>query len=122
MHAVLKTVLAAAALAAAALAAQAQPVPAGAASTPRVDARQARQHARIADGAASGALTPHERRRLHREQQAIRHAEAQAKADGTVTARERRRLEHLQNHASRDIRRQKHDGQTTAPRGASAPA
>ena len=123
MRPVLKTLFAAAALSAAVFAVQAQPAgaPAGAASMPKVDARQARQHARIADGAASGALTPHERHRLHQEQRAIRHAEAHAKADGTVTPHEKRHLDKMQDKASRDIYRQKHDGQTMPPKPASAP-
>lgn len=87
------------------------------AATPKVDARQRHQQARIEQGAASGALTPRETRRLKREQHAIQHAENHAKADGVVTPRERARLHHLQDHASRDIHRQKHDRQ----RAASAP-
>lgn len=82
-----------------------------AAETPRVDARQERQQARIAQGAASGALTAREVRRLEREQRAVAHAEQHAKADGTVTAQERRRLDRVQDRASRDIYRQKHDRQ-----------
>jgi hypothetical protein len=80
--------------------------------TPRVDQKQANQQARIAQGAASGALTGRELRRLEREQHAINKAEQHAKADGTVTAKERHRLAHAQRHASRDIYRQKHDAQT----------
>ena len=83
--------------------------------TPRVDQREAHQQARIAQGAASGALTGRETRRLEREQHAIGKAEARAKADGSVTKQERKRLHHMQNHASRDIARQKHDAQKPAP-------
>ena len=89
--------------------------PAPAASTPRVDAREAKQEARIDQGVASGQLTARETRRLEREQKRINHAEAHAKADGTVTAGERKRLHHMQNAASRDIARQKHDAQTAVP-------
>lgn len=88
------------------------PAPATSASTPRVDARQAKQEARIEQGQASGALTPRETRRLEREQKGITKAEANAKADGTMTAQERKRLHHLQNKASHDIKHQKHDAQT----------
>lgn len=106
-------------LAAAGLAAHAQatsaPAPATAASMHRVDKRMAHQEARIAQGTASGALTPHEQRRLQREQRAIAHAETHAKADGTVTPNERRKLSHMQNRASRDIHRQKHDAQKVTP-------
>lgn len=113
----LRTACLTALLGCAAATAFAQTPPAGAASTPGVDARQQRQEARINQGAASGALTPRETRRLHHEQRRIEHAEAHAKADGTVTPRERARLHHMQDHASRDIHRQKHDRQ----RAASAP-
>jgi hypothetical protein len=79
--------------------------------TPQVDARQARQEARIADGVADGSLTRHEARRLQKQQRHIRHAERHAKADGTVTAQERHHLHRLQDRASRHIHRQKHDAQ-----------
>lgn len=111
MHTLFQRSLAAAALLAATSLTWAQAAPAPAASTPGVDARQARQAHRIEQGAASGALTGREQRRLHREQHAIAHAEDKAKADGTVTRQERRRLHHMQDHASHDIKRQKHDGQ-----------
>lgn len=78
-------------------------------NTPRVDQREANQQARIAQGAASGNLTPHETQRLEKEQAHINNAEAKAKADGTVTAKERRRLHAMQDGASRDIHRKKHN-------------
>lgn len=111
----------AALMACASLGALAQTPPAGAASTPGIDARQARQEARIQQGAASGALTHREQRRLHREQRAVERAETQAKADGTVTPQERKRLHHMQNHTSRDIHHQKHDRQHRPAAAASAP-
>jgi tellurite resistance protein len=80
-------------------------------ATPRVDQREANQQARIAQGAASGRLTPRETNRLEKEQAHINRAETHAKADGTVTRHERKRLQRLQNVASKDIRRQKHDSQ-----------
>lgn len=92
-----------------ATAAQAQP--AAATDTPRIDARQARQQARIQAGVADGSLTRAEAHHLQRQQRHIRHAERHAKADGVVTAQERQRLTAMQNHASRSIKRQKHDGQ-----------
>ena len=85
-------------------------------NTPRVDKREARQQARIAQGAASGSLTAHETQRLEKEQGRIDNAEAKAKSDGTVTAKERRRLNAMQDGASRDIHRKKHNA-----RAASAP-
>ena len=86
----------------------------------RVDKRQERQSARIEQGAASGALTGREQRRLNREQRAIGKAEEKARADGTVTGKEKRRLEHMQDHASRDVHRQKHDRQRAHRPGAAA--
>jgi hypothetical protein len=118
MHILLKSTFAALALSTGALAAQAQPTPAAAAAstaTPRVDAREARQQARIAQGAASGALTTHEQRRLSREQNVIGRAETRAKSDGSVTLAERHRLDKAQDRVNRDIRRQKHDRQAPAP-------
>ena len=79
--------------------------------TPRIDARQAHQQARIAAGLADGSLTRHEAQHLQRQQRHIRRAEAHAKADGVLTAHERHRLARLQDHASRSIQRQRHDGQ-----------
>lgn len=98
-------------LAAAVCCTLAGPALAADASTPRLDQRQTNQSARIAQGAASGALTPREQHRLQHEQTAIARSENRAKADGVVTRRERAHLQHMQNHASRDIARQKHDRQ-----------
>jgi hypothetical protein len=78
----------------------------------RVDLRQDRQMDRIRDGAQSGRLTPHETRRLMRQQSEIRRFEAQARADGHVSWRERERLESLQDRARLDIDRQLRDHQT----------
>ena len=109
----LKTCLIASALAIASVGALAQTVapPASTPATPRVDQREANQLARIAQGAASGQLTPKETNRLEKEQAVINRAEANAKADGTVTRHERKRLHRLQDGASKDIHHQKHDAQ-----------
>lgn len=116
MHTVIKTVFAALALSTLALSAQAGPLHDAAdpayvsnSATPRVDARQARQHARIAQGVARGEITAQERQRLARQQRAIALAEARAKADGVVTPRERRQLDAMQDHAGRSIHRQAQD-------------
>ena len=108
-----KTVLSAVALSVAALAAQAQPA-GGPTATPKVDAREVRQQERIAQGAASGALTPHGRHHLQHAQRAIHRAERHAKADGRVTPAERRHLAHMQHRASHHIHHQKHNAQTRA--------
>ncbi|HEU4655308.1 MAG TPA: hypothetical protein VFS47_15070 [Steroidobacteraceae bacterium] len=78
---------------------------------PGVNARQHNQQARIHQGVRSGELTPHETRKLEREERGIRREERQYKADGQLTAAERRDLQKDLNHASRDVYRQKHDGQ-----------
>ena len=81
------------------------------AGTPRLDAREFNQRARIHNGVASGELTRPETRRLAAGQVHLRRAEARAKADGEVTRRERAYLQHEANQQSRRIYRQKHDAQ-----------
>ncbi|WP_310461720.1 hypothetical protein [Sphaerotilus sp.] len=81
-------------------------------ATSRIDQRQAHQQQRIANGVASGQLTPRETIRLERREARIHSTEVAAKADGTVTPAERRHLRHQENRASRAIHRQKHDAQT----------
>jgi hypothetical protein len=77
--------------------------------TPRADVRQKSQRARIAEGRASGELTPGEAALLNKQQRHIRRVERRAKADGQVTPAEKARLERKQNRASRNIRRAKHN-------------
>lgn len=84
-------------------------------ATPRVDARQASQEARIQQGAQSGALTNKEAARLERGQDKVQAMESRAKADGKVTPRERARLAKEQNKQSKKIAKQKHDKQRKAP-------
>jgi hypothetical protein len=86
-----------------------------AASTPGVDARQARQNARIQQGVNSGALTPAETKRMEAREAHVGNVEDRAKADGTVTQAEKANITRAQDKASRKIRRQKHDAQITAP-------
>jgi hypothetical protein len=80
-------------------------------ATPLVDQREAHQQQRIAQGVASGQLTPRETQRLEAEQARIERMETRAKADGVVTSTERRKLAHEQNRASHHIAKQKHDHQ-----------
>lgn len=80
-------------------------------NTPRVDQREARQEARIDQGAASGSLTQREAARLDRGQRHIDNMESRAKSDGVVTGQERKRLDHAQNVQNRHIRAEKHDRQ-----------
>jgi hypothetical protein len=79
---------------------------------PHVNARQARQHARIAEGVRSGELTRKEARNAREDQRDIRQLERAYKSDGTLTAAERRDLNHELNQSSRQIRKDKHDAQT----------
>ena len=81
------------------------------AGTPRYDARQAHQRARIVNGVQSGELTRRETRRLAAGQVHLNRVERRAKADGVVTAGERAHMQHEENQQSRRIRRQKHDAQ-----------
>jgi hypothetical protein len=81
-------------------------------NTPKIDAREANQAARIDQGVASGALNAREAARLDNGQARVATAEANAKADGTVTKKERAKITHMQNKQSRKIKHQKHDKQT----------
>jgi hypothetical protein len=81
-------------------------------ATPKVDAREVKQDARIQQGVASGELNAKETYRLEKQQANVNRAEANAKADGNVTKGERKHLNHMQNKASKNIHHQKHDAQT----------
>lgn len=81
-------------------------------ATPRVQRREARQQARIAQGVMSGALTPRETARLERGQAHVERVEGRVKSDGVVAPGERARLTHAQNVQSRHIRRLKHNART----------
>jgi outer membrane lipopolysaccharide assembly protein LptE/RlpB len=81
------------------------------AGTPRLDAREFNQRARIHNGVANGELTRLETRRLAAGQVHLNRAEARVKSDGVVTGRERAYLNHEANQQSRRIYRQKHDAQ-----------
>ncbi len=74
-----------------------------------VDARQERQSQRIEQGVRSGGLTPHEARRLMREQRQISRLERDFRADGWLDPHERRVLDRELDDAGRHIRHQKHD-------------
>ncbi len=80
-------------------------------STPRIDARQDRQEARIERGVQSGALTEKEAAKLDRGQTHVQNLESRATADGVVSGRERARIEHAQDVQDRRIYREKHDRQ-----------
>ena len=79
------------------------------AGTPRIDRREARQGARIAEGRRSGELTRPEVARLRAGQRQVHRMERRAEADGIVTRGERRRIEQAQDRESRAIHRLKHN-------------
>jgi len=86
------------------------------AHTPGLNGRQQAQQSRIHQGVRSGELTPEERKKLGKEQQALRTEERASKADGIITPTERKDLHQDAKQLSRDIYRQKHDAQASAPR------
>lgn len=77
--------------------------------TPRADARQGLQRARIHEGRTSGELSRREAAGLNMQQRHIRRSERRIKRDGEVTPREKARLERKQDRASRHIRRARHN-------------
>jgi hypothetical protein len=81
------------------------------ADTPRYDARQHNQRARIVNGVQNGELTMRETRRLAAGQVHLNRVERRAEADGVVTRGERAHMAHEENQQSRRIYRQKHDAQ-----------
>jgi len=83
-------------------------------ATPKIDARQALQEARIQNGTASGALTSPEAGALQAQQNRVARVEDRAQANGVVGVHERRHISHIQNRANRYIRHQAHDGQQAA--------
>ena len=100
-----------AAIAAAVVLASSLPAFAQSTDTPRIDRREINQQKRIADGVASGQLTPRETKRLEKGERHILKAEQAAKADGVVTPQERRRLTRMEDRQSRRIYKEKHDAQ-----------
>lgn len=85
------------------------PQPGTQTATPK---RAERQQKRIAQGVASGQLTPKETARLERQEARIDKDIARAEADGKITRQEAGKIEREQNRESRRIKRQKHDAQT----------
>ena len=81
------------------------------AGTPRLNAREHHQMARIHQGEQSGELTRPEARRLRVGEARLNYNEARAKSDGEVTAAERARLHNEADRMSARIYGQKHDAQ-----------
>lgn len=78
--------------------------------TPKADAREVSQRARIREGRKEGDLTRAEAKALNKQQRHIRRTERRAKSDGTVTSTEKMKLQRKQNRASRNIRKSKNNG------------
>ena len=106
MHILIKSVLATAAVVAS-IAASAQPF--ARIDTQEIDARQARQEARIERGIARGEIARWEARTLLQGQRQIARFEARAKADGRVTREEMRQLTVMLDQADAQIRELRHD-------------
>jgi hypothetical protein len=87
------------------------------ASAGHISARKENQQDRIAQGVASGQLTPRETARLERQEAGLNREERGMREEngGTLTRGDRRLLNHQQNRLSREIYRQKHDAQTQHP-------
>lgn len=100
----LKTLVFGALIAAASAGAMARPMGHDRDRFDDIDARQARQAARIDAALHDGRLSRREYRALQREQAAIRRYEAHAKADGFLSRAERRELQEMLDRASRHIR------------------
>jgi hypothetical protein len=79
-------------------------------ATPRIDRREARQHARIVQGVRGGELTRGEAARLRMGQRRVHMMERRAKSDGFVSMRERGHITRMQNLQNRRIWRLKHNG------------
>jgi len=74
--------------------------------------RQENQQDRIAQGVASGELTPAETARLEKKEARLNRKIRKDRKDGNgLTAKERRQINRRQNQISNDIARQKHDAQ-----------
>ncbi len=93
------------------------PPPAQGSTTPRINARQRRQQARIREGVANGSLTGKETRTLERQEAKIQSQKLmdKAKNGGTLTPAERKQINHEQNVESRSIYRKKHNARVQQP-------
>ena len=81
-------------------------------SAQEIKKRQENQQDRIAQGVASGELTPAETARLEKKEARLNQKIRKDRKDGSgLTAKERRQINRRQNQLSRDIAWQKHDAQ-----------
>lgn len=84
---------------------------------PTVNARRADQQGRIADGVASGQLTPGETRNIERRDASINHQIAADRAanGGKLTPQEQQQINQRQNNVSRSIYNDRHNAATYQP-------
>lgn len=82
---------------------------AGSANAGVIHQRFVNQQERIANGVATGQLTPRETARIERQEAALNTEVRYFKADGNLSPRERAIVNSQQNRLSREIYRQKHD-------------
>ncbi len=99
-----------------AFSAQAQTAPASTA-TPHLDARQANQQQRIAQGIQSGQLTAQEAAKLEQKEAKLQADKQLAKTDGVVTQKEKVKLQREAKRNSRAIYRKKHNRKTAPKAG-----
>lgn len=83
---------------------------AGSANAGVIHQRFVNQQARIANGVATGQLSPRETARIERQEAALSTEIHYFRADGSLSPRERAIVTSQQNRLSREIYRQKHDG------------
>ena len=83
-------------------------------SAQKIDERKDNQRKRIANGVASGQLTPGETKKLETKEQAVnKEVRTERKAnDGKLTQAEKNQVNRQQNRASKQIYKEKHDAQT----------
>jgi len=81
------------------------------ADTPKLDKRQDKQQARIAQGVNNGELTKKETARMVKGQVQLQRMENRVKSDGVITGIERARLQQKANKESAKIYRNKNDKQ-----------
>src|SRR3954449_10080668 len=85
---------------------------AAAISAQEIKKRQEKQQDRIANGVASGELTPKEAAKVESKEAKLDKTIAKDRASGGgLSAKERRQINRKQNRASKDIYKQKHDAQ-----------
>ena len=84
----------------------------GAAQAQPIDQRHYNQDRRIDHGLRTGRLTPHEARRIERQQRSIHRQEARMRYrnGGHLNGYDRAVLQHREDRASRHIYRAKHNG------------